>query len=337
MIKVLLPDMPTAQELDQYLCRIDEARWYSNRGPLVQELENRLADMCGTRVVAVSSGTTALELVMRYHAPYYSYADVPALTFCATGLAAMTAGLEVILRDVSGDLQMHPGDQSGHEAVMVPVATFGRPVDIAQWEDFHNPVVIDAAGAFPAQEVSKDKNIATCFSLHATKFVGAGEGGFIASADDLLMDSVSDMANFGKYGTNAKISEYTAAVALAALDRMHEKEFETRRVNLLYDDYSNGILFCPTPEAYTTLKVAVMPAGVSATAVSERMLAAGVQTKQWYRPYLHERIEFIGSKGQMPVTDSVMDRLLGVPFHTGLTRRDVAWVMKSLREAIYAQ
>ena len=40
---LLVPDMPTREELAPYLERIDQARWYSNFGPLVKELEGRFA------------------------------------------------------------------------------------------------------------------------------------------------------------------------------------------------------------------------------------------------------------------------------------------------------
>jgi len=63
-------------------------------------------------------------------------------------------------------------------------------------------------------------------SLHATKALGIGEGGFVASTDHALIGAVARCCNFGFLGSretrvpafNAKMSEVHAAVGLAALD-----------------------------------------------------------------------------------------------------------------------
>ena len=46
-VPVARPRLPTADEIAPYLQRIDESRWYSNNGPLVQEFEERLASHFG--------------------------------------------------------------------------------------------------------------------------------------------------------------------------------------------------------------------------------------------------------------------------------------------------
>ena len=41
MIKLMIPDMPTAEELLPYLQGIDTRKEYVNYGPLVREFENQ--------------------------------------------------------------------------------------------------------------------------------------------------------------------------------------------------------------------------------------------------------------------------------------------------------
>src|SRR3990172_5815553 len=53
IIPIMQPKLPIAQHLLPYLNRIDESRIYSNFGPLVIQLEERLAEHYG-----VSPGTT---------------------------------------------------------------------------------------------------------------------------------------------------------------------------------------------------------------------------------------------------------------------------------------
>ena len=332
MIRVLIPDMPNHVDLLPYLRRIDESKVYVNHGPLVQELEARLEQFTGAPCVTVSSGTAALELALQAVDENYKV-YMPALTFSATGLAAHRSGYDVQLFDVSPDTwQLKPGDirlGDWSKGVVMPVAAFGRPVDIDQWKGFGfgMPIVIDAAGAFPAQLVSKDPNIATCFSLHATKFIGCGEGGFVASNNPELIAKVRSLSNFGEDGTNAKMSEYHAAVALASLDRMKQKQ---SRIHWVAQWYRDSLDSWADISFQSTMMNILLP--MPAAEVMSQMLAAGIETKQWYRPYLDERPEFGPYQyGRLPVTDHLRTHLLGLPFHSFLQQQDVNYICGILR------
>ena len=333
MIKLLVPDMPSADDLLPYLRRIDAARVYVNRGPLVQELEARLESITSVPCVTVSNGTVALELALNCAKRMGGTAHMPALTFSATGLAAHRAGLRVKLHDVAEDAWQMGAAQLGFKHtgdVIVPVATFGRPVETEQWENYHFPVVIDAAGAFPDQQCSRDPNIATCFSMHATKFIGCGEGGFVASANKELIEKVRDLSMFGKGGTNAKMSEYHAVVALASLDRMSGKWKCEERVTDWYVRHGEGLQL----SSHGTLMNVLLPIVVTPELIND-LRAAGIETKQWYRPYLDERAEFgAHQEGKFPVTNHLRTHLLGLPFHNFLTEADVAHVCETLRRIL---
>jgi len=341
MIKLLVPDMPSADELLPYLRRIDVAKVYVNHGPLVQELEARLEQITGVPCVTVSSGTAALELALKARCdPIYCddggginrhAIAVPALTFGATGLAAHLALCTTDLADIDEKTwQMAPSQWRSFTGLCaaMPVATFGMPVKVAPWENYHTPVVIDAAGAFPSQVCSKDPNITTCFSLHATKFIGCGEGGFVASSDKSIVERVRSLSTFGEDGTNAKMSEYHAVVALASLDRIREK-CANNSAAIFYERHGEGLELRHS----STIMNALLPA--PASKVMPQMLAAGIETKQWYRPYLDERIEFMDGReticGKFPVTDHLRTHLLGLPFHNFLSEADVAHVCDTLR------
>jgi len=350
--------MPTADDLLPYLRLIDRARIYVNRGPLVQELEARLEQITGAPCVAVSNGTVALDLALKTlnidescdddGIAYRSFIAVPALTFSASGLSILANRLTPVLCDADDHWQLTPQAVANHvtnlrrhyrelEAVM-PVATFGRPVDVRQWEGYSVPIVIDAAGAFPQQEISRDPNVITCFSLHATKFIGCGEGGFVASHNKALIERVRDLSMFGEGGTNAKMSEYHAAVALASLDQMEEKKKRTQQVA---DWYAKHVIQLPIMEttiwgATSTMLNLLLPIPVTPDLVN-KLLDEGIETKQWYRPYLDERAEFGPHEpGRFPMTDHLREHLLGIPFHNFITEADVAHVCSTLRKLLPA-
>lgn len=330
-IKVLIPDMPSVDALLPYLRTMDMSRVYVNNGPLVQELEARLAEMLGAPCVAVSSGTAALELALQVVShDWPAIADVPAVTFRATGLAAQRAGLFADLTDVdfiSWQLDPSSCDSSN---IAVPVATFGVPVNVALWESYESPVVIDAAGAFPFQAVSQDKNITTCFSLHATKFIGCGEGGFVTSADADRIQQIRELASFGEYGTNAKMSEYHAAVALASLDMLPDKLARFEVLKEMYLHHADMLGSLPYSLSTTQLNILIP---WTAHQVITRMADNGVECRQWYRPYLDE-CESFHIPPKLAITSMLRNHLIGVPFHMHMTENDVIHVCNSLEEIL---
>ena len=86
-VAVARPRLPTAEAITPYLQRIDEARWYSNFGPLLTEVEARLAGrfQAGAHVVTVSNATQALTLALQaMDLPPGGHVVLPAWTFVAT-------------------------------------------------------------------------------------------------------------------------------------------------------------------------------------------------------------------------------------------------------------
>jgi len=77
---VARPFMPMAPAIAPYLSRIDENGWYSNFGPLLMEMERRLAARFETPVAltTVANGTQALTLaLMASRAPMGALCAVP--------------------------------------------------------------------------------------------------------------------------------------------------------------------------------------------------------------------------------------------------------------------
>jgi len=196
-IQLLVPDLPSADELLPWLERIDKNRWYTNFGPLVIELEHALTKRlagCSSagpqkdiRLVTVNSGTAAIELaILALALPEQSRVLLPAFTFPATCTAVQRAGLHPVFSDVDEQNWTLTPDIA-HAALrhirfdlVLPVAAFGCPQPADEWDEFSRetgiPVLIDAAAAFDNQDIGNRCVVA--FSLHATKTFGVGEGGW---------------------------------------------------------------------------------------------------------------------------------------------------------------
>jgi dTDP-4-amino-4,6-dideoxygalactose transaminase len=347
-VSLLVPDMPSAEELQPFLRRIDSQRWYTNFGPLVREFEAALArelqamsaSATAPRLVSTANCTLGLELALSaLGLERGARVLVPAFTFVATATAVLRAGLTPVLADVdpaswvlTPDLARAGLAAAPVDAVM-PVATFGCPQDVAGWDAFARrtglPVVVDAAGAFGNQPIGEAAVVV--FSFHATKSLGIGEGGAVVARDDALVERVRQLTNFGielpsgivrHAGTNAKLSEYHAAVGLAALARWPQA---ARLRRAACADYlarlarhcpEVGVQCRPAEGVYTIFPV-LLPEGTDAGRLRSELEHSGIETRLWYQPLVgdHPGIGPLASAAGLEGARRLAGRVLGLPFH----------------------
>lgn len=276
--QIQYPMLPPAAALAPYLAQIDGNRWYSNRGPLLWQLEDRLHRLFGAAehaVILMASGTAALEAAIIAHAgpggPHRPLALMPSYTFAATAQAAIRCGYVPYFVDVDpGTWMLDPQVVAGHPALdraglIVPVAAFGRAPDMAGWERAQaqtaTPVVVDAAASFEAFEAAGSgvesgagsgglisATVPAVLSLHATKVFSTAEGGALMVRDETTLRRAGQATNFGLNdarvcemdGFNGKLSEYHAAVGLAQLDHWTARKAQVARIAGLYRDGARG-------------------------------------------------------------------------------------------------
>lgn len=362
-IPLLIPDMPRADELTGLLREIDAHRWYTNFGPLARRFEAQLAggfeQHAPVSVVSVCNCTLALELLLAAcRLPAASTVLVPALTFVATGTAIRRAGHRVLLADVDPQRWTltpeiaRAAAEAQRVACVIPVAMLGCPVDAGQWDAFSAetgiPVIIDAAGAFGNQAAGR--RVAAAFSLHATKTMGMGEGGFAVSGDADWIERVRCLSNFGidpgdfkvhQAGSNAKLSEYHAAVGIAALARWPERAALRSALATEYrqclEAKCDGIRFQQRPVggAYAAFCV-LLPASTDPNLVGSRLSAVGIETRRWYYPPLNGHPAFADSAvaGKLAATTRISSSLLGLPFHLDLNPVGIDRIARELAQIL---
>lgn len=358
-IPLLIPDMPRAEELIELLREIDDHRWYTNFGPLAKRFEAQLAGRFQQRgpvsVVSLANCTLALELLLAAcRLPAGSTVLVPALTFVATGTAIRRAGHRLLLADVDPQRWTltpeiaRAAAQAQRVDCVIPVTALGCPVDAEQWDAFAAetgiPVIVDAAGAFGNQDAGR--RIAVAFSLHATKTMGMGEGGFAVSGDADWIERVRCLSNFGidpsdfkvhQVGSNAKLSEYHAAVGLAALARWPRSAALRRTLEQDYVERLQalcaklGFQQRPREGAYAALCV-LLPPAFGPAQVASALAAEGIETRRWYYPPLqgHPAFADAGVAGKLEASTRISSRLLGLPFHLDLDAARIDRVARSL-------
>jgi dTDP-4-amino-4,6-dideoxygalactose transaminase len=346
-LPVAQPQLPATEALLPYLERIERRRWYSNFGPLVTELESRLADRLTPRagVVTVSSGTQGLILALKaMGCRRGSLCALPSWTFVATAQAVLQAGMIPWFLDVDPATWMldptHVRSRlryaPGEVGAVIPVAAFGRMPDLEAWRTFRREagiqVLVDGAAAF---DTLKSAPTPVVVSLHATKVLGAGEGGYVAADDADYLSRLRQMSSFGFKGsreammpaTNAKLSEYAAAVALAGLD-----VWDASRGRFMLAAQSLLMALTDAPEVefqpgwgvswISSVCNVRVPQGLLEP-VARQLAAEGIDTRRWWADGCHASPAFSSCpRDVLPATETLARTTLGLPFAIDLDHAD---------------
>lgn len=344
-----------------------ERRWLSNDGPLVLELEARIAAMVGVRhCVAMCNGTVALEIAARA-AGLAGEVIVPSFTFIATAHALQWQAITPVFCDI--DPATHNLDPQRVEALITPRTTgiigvhlWGRPCAVealAAIAGRHRlRLLFDAAHAFGCSHGGRPIGSfgdAEVFSFHATKFFNSGEGGAVVTNDDALAREVRLMKNFGfadydeviHLGTNGKMTEFAAAMGLTSLESLDDFIVVNRRN---YERYRRrlaalpGITLLDYDESercnyqYIVLEVDEARAAVGRDRLQQILHAENVLARRYFHPGCHRmepyRSLFPGSSLRLPETERVAAKVLVLPTGTSVGETEIDAICAIVRLAI---
>lgn len=243
------PMLPDPARLKGLVDQVLASGWLSNGGPLHLQLEQALAEhqLAGDVVALTSSGTMALMLALGLgNLPTGAEVITTPLTFAATAQAIAWSGLTPVFADVDPiTLNLCPQAVKAaitpRTAAILPVHFLGVPCDVSSLADIARSqglwLVYDAAHAFGV--TVQDQPIGhfgdcSAFSLHATKVLNTGEGGFVVTRSEHARE-LRRLRNFGldqgvpaTRGLNGKMSELHAAMGLALLPDL-PAEIEARK------------------------------------------------------------------------------------------------------------
>lgn len=360
-IPIMRPRLPSADRLIPYLKSIDASRLYSNFGPLAVSLEDRLAerfDLNEGTVATVANATLGLAIALAAQQPRPgTLCAMPAWTFVASAHAAVMAGLVPYFVDVDPETWALDASKlldaitraPAPVGAVMPVMPFGLPLDIAAWEAFQSrtglAVVIDAAAGFDSLIPS---SVPSVVSLHATKALGTGEGGFVISSDISIRRAVQMRANFGFAGSrqaqaaafNAKLSEYQAAVGHAALDEWDQTRAEWSDAANAYRRALRGFNqvrlqqgFGETWISSTCLLNFAQPV---ADRIEQSLADGGIETRRWWGSGAHAHPATASfPRTAVPVTDALARSTLAVPLYRDITAAEISRVTEVVLAAAH--
>lgn len=360
-IPLMRPTLPRYDLVAPYLREIDSNRWYSNFGPLLIRFIDQLAKsfkMTSENIAVVTNGTIGLINILRaLNLPKDSYCLLPSWTFTASPASVVAAGLIPYFIDVDEKTwALNPNivKKKLHEiknvSVVMVISPFGAPINTREWDLFSEetgiPVIIDAAAGFdsftsvPSSYPGKNP---VMISLHATKPLGIGEGGIVISSDYKLVEKVNKMSNFGFWGsrisqvpgTNGKVSEYQAAIGLAAINEWKEKRALWQKLKINYIEAINKLgVKIEAPSLYgnwisSTLNIRLHEE--NADNVIALLNEGGVESRQWWGIGCHNHTAYADyPKTLLPVTSKLASSVLALPYSVDMIGEEVWYVVNTL-------
>jgi len=332
--------LPSRELISNYLEKIDLSRIYSNFGPLNKEFEARIANHLGldpSCVVSACNATLALEGAIETSptSPKTLW-EAPSWTFTASLSALVRTGRRVKFRDV--DHEWFVSSSQAAKALMF-VLPFGDSLRTDFSAQKLECVVIDAAASFDAVE-SVDLPIATptsgVLSFHATKSLQAGEGGVFFTNDPDWAKRFRLWSSFGLnlerqsevIGTNAKMSEYSAAVALASLDMWNLNKPRWHSQINRAKSLSNGVGLATNPAMFRSYIAPYWIVQLDSASESQRlesmMNAEAIETRHWWASGCHTMPAFrLIERDDLSNTEMVSNTTLGLPL--SIDQDEKAW------------
>lgn len=349
VIPVMRPILPDPERMLPRLRQVRDSGVYANRGPQVLELEGRFAELFGvdrSQVVTTANATLGLEGAARTSDA--SDWSAPSFTFTATVSALLSAGKRVRLSDIHPDSWWLDASAVPRDHGLMPVAPFGAPITFDPWLG-RRDVIIDAAASLGTMPDLSTLPATWCvvLSLHATKVLGAGEGGLVVCGSVERAEAIRRWTNFGlvegrisgRIGTNAKMSELQAVCAHAVLDgRDHELE-EWSAARALMEGVADAAdlrLAAASRHHINPYCIAVLPDASTTDRVESTLHGAHIGTRRWWALGCHRMPAYADlPRDPLPVTEEVAGRTLGLPLHRGLTDEDASAIRAALGRALH--
>lgn len=349
--------------------RIDEvlASGQLTLGRYGREFEERFAALCGVpHAVSVSSGTSALEVILRALDVAGREVLVPANTFFATVAAVVHAGGRPVLMDTDPESFGTSPEEierrlTAETAAVVVVHIGGlvsrrMPEIQALAERRGIALVEDAAHAHGASfggTAAGAFGVAGAFSFYPTKVMTSGEGGMIVTRDERIAAEARVYRDQGKasftqnahtrLGSNWRLSEPHAIIGLRHLGRLGEMVADRQRIASRYDrglESVRGVEPLRVPEGGVSnfyKYVARIPPGVDRAALKKRLREEhGVALSgEVYEAPIHRQPIFAElAREPLPAAEDACARHVCLPVFSGMSDEQADRVLAGLAAAL---
>jgi len=352
---------PNVMNRQRFLERVEQildSKSFTNDGPFVRELEQSVCTLFAVKhCIAVANATLGLEITLSA-LNVTGEVIVPSFTFVATAHAIRRIGAEPVFCDISKlsyslDVSMVEAAITERTTAIVAVNLYGGLADLERLADIANKyklhLIYDSAHSLGTKwkgNWTGSLGDAEVFSLHGTKFINGFEGGLITTNNDELAKRCALLRNFcftgydqvSDIGTNAKLSEIHAAMALTNFECMDEIIAKNKTNYSWYKRYlpdqAKLLSFDEKIESNYQYVVVILPDAASRDAIQEHLLHNDIFVRKYFYPGIHQ-FECYRQEGLvLPVTEDIAARVLCFPTGQEITEEDVKHICVLMTQAL---
>ena len=325
----------------------------STGGRHVQAFEKAAASYVGAKyAIAVSSGTAALQAsLLALNIKRGDKVLIPSFTFLATANAVVSTGARPVFVDIIKDnYTLDPDDLAKKitkkTKAIIPVHLYGNVALVDQISEISKknnlPVIEDSAQSLGS--TLRGRHTGTffdlgCFSMHPSKVVTAGEGGFVVTDDQGLRDRLLMIRNHGispsgpqTFGLNFRLPEINAAIANIQMKKL-PKFLKKRRRNA---DYLTKLISglgvqIPNERRHVNVNWHLYTIAISSRdKILKRLNQKGIGAATYYSLPVH-KTPFYQKSVKLPVTDWASTHVLSLPVHPKVSMKNSEYIAKAMR------
>jgi dTDP-4-amino-4,6-dideoxygalactose transaminase len=357
MITATKPFVPDINLYNEKIGQMFKNAWFTNHGPFVMELEQKLAEYFGCNYfLLVTNGTISMQLAIKALGLHSEIITTP-FSYVATTAAIAWENCKPVFADISRDtFNIDPSKIEAritkNTTAILATNVFGYPCDFEGIEAIakkhHLKVIYDSAHVFGTKlnGVSIfNRGDLSSVSFHATKLFHSIEGGGIFCESEEVYNKLRLLRNFGHtspqtfggLGINAKMNETCAAMGLCNFGYIDEI-LEKRKAQWLF--YKNTIT---NPNVsfpnYDLKKVefnyAYFPLVVESETVllkvMDLLMANDIQTRRYFYPSLNtlNYVEYMPCE----ISEDITKRIFCLPLYHELSEHDQARICHLINTA----
>ena len=374
MYRIPLFDLNYDEREEQAVIDTLRSKWISTGPKTAQFEDNFAQKLQADNALAVCNCTAALHLAMKaLDIEPGDEVICPSLTFVATVNAVRYVGAEPVFADIVGDsdLGIDPGDIqrliTDRTKAIVVMHYAGFPCDmdaILKVASEHGLRVIEDACHGPLSEYNGKKlgtiGDAGCFSFFSNKNLSTGEGGMLVTGSKAVFDRAKLLRSHGmttlsyerskghsmgydvvELGHNYRMDDIRASLGIVQLEKLEDDLKERAKVRAWYEEALAEIdeIIVPFKGHKGFVSNYIFPVVLHRSCAANRdevrkvLQEQGVQTSMHYPP-VHRFSIYKGYSRQLPVTESVVERLITLPMYSTISRNDVDMITETLRDAV---
>jgi len=346
------------------VAKVIRSGMYWTTGPLVEELETKIAEYLGVKHCLVfNSGGSAIFTLMKA----YGFQDgdeiiLPSFTFIATAYAPLYVGAKPVFADIEDEsFGLDPKDVerkiTEKTKAIIPIHYGGAPCKINELKelaDKHNLILIeDAAESFGAKADNQfvgSFGDSAILSFCQNKIFTTGEGGAIVTNNDELYNKLKLFRSYGredgdhfldsgdldylKVGYNFRMPAILAALGLSQLVKV-DKLISLRREKAEY--LSQGLqnikeiaVLKNKNSVYQLYTIRV--SNDLRDKLINYLTENGISTKIYFTPVHRYSVFKNYQEVKLPKTEELSSQVLSLPIYPGLSGQEMDYIIKAIKD-----